>query len=45
MLNVYNLFNKLAVVELDSAAVPASGVANALTLNGRTVTASLRFSF
>ena len=45
LLNVYNLFNKLAFVELDSAAVPAGGIVNALTLNGRTITGSIRFSF
>jgi outer membrane receptor protein involved in Fe transport len=44
-LNVFNLFNKLAIVELDSAAVPAGGVANALTMNGRTVKGSIRVTF
>lgn len=45
MLNVYNLFNKLAIYQVDAAVVPASGVAQAKVLNGRTVTGSLRFSF
>ena len=44
-LNVYNLFNKLAIVELGSAAVPAGGVVNALTLNGRTVKGAIRITF
>lgn len=41
----YNVFDKLAFVNISSAAIPASGVVNAQTLNGRTVTGSLRFSF
>ncbi|WP_010546321.1 TonB-dependent receptor domain-containing protein [Sphingomonas elodea] len=44
-LNVYNVFNKLAFVSVNSAAIPASGVVTAQTLTGRTVTASVRFSF
>lgn len=44
-LNVYNVFDKLAFVSVNSAAVPASGVATAQTLNGRTITGSVRFSF
>ena len=44
-LNAFNVFDKLAIVQLASAAIPASGVANAQALNGRTVTASLRFDF
>jgi len=44
-LNVYNLFNRLAIVELDSAAVPAGGIANALTLNGRSVKGAIRITF
>lgn len=45
MLNVYNAFNRLALVTLDSAAIPAGGVVNAQVLNGRTVTGAVRFSF
>jgi len=44
-LNVYNVFDKLAFVSVNSAAIPASGVVTAQTLTGRTVTASVRFSF
>ncbi|UYY77648.1 TonB-dependent receptor domain-containing protein [Sphingomonas sp. R1] len=44
-LNVYNVFDKLAFVSVNSAAIPASGVVTAQTLTGRTITASVRFSF
>ncbi|KTF68612.1 TonB-dependent receptor domain-containing protein [Sphingomonas sp. HT-1] len=44
-LNVYNVFDKLAFVSVNSAAIPASGIVNAQTLTGRTITASVRFSF
>lgn len=44
-LNVFNLFNKLALVEVGSAAIPPTGVVNTQVLNGRTVSAALRFSF
>ncbi|MBC2667800.1 TonB-dependent receptor domain-containing protein [Novosphingobium piscinae] len=44
-LNAFNVFNKLAIVQLASAAIPAGGLTNAQVMNGRTVTGSLRFSF
>lgn len=44
-LNAFNVFNKLAVVQLGAAAIPATGVTNAQVMNGRTVTGSLRYSF
>ena len=44
-LNVYNVFNKLAVVSVGSAAIPALGVVNAQVLNGRMVSGALRLSF
>ncbi|MFM2370292.1 MAG: hypothetical protein RIS85_14, partial [Pseudomonadota bacterium] len=44
-INAFNVFNKLAIVQIASAAIPASGLANAQVMNGRTVTGSLRFSF
>lgn len=44
-LNAYNVFDKLALVQVGSAAIPASGIVNAQTLNGRTITGSVRFSF
>lgn len=44
-INTFNVFNKLAIVQLSSAAIPAGGIVNAQVLNGRTVTASLRYSF
>ncbi|WP_225206120.1 TonB-dependent receptor domain-containing protein [Novosphingobium huizhouense] len=44
-INAFNVFDKLAFVNISAAAIPASGVVSAQTLNGRTVTAMLRFSF
>jgi outer membrane receptor protein involved in Fe transport len=44
-LNAFNLFDTLAVVDIGASAVPPSGIANAQVMNGRTVTASLRYSF
>lgn len=43
--NAFNVFDKLAIVQLASAAIPAGGLTNAQVMNGRTVTASLRYSF
>jgi outer membrane receptor protein involved in Fe transport len=43
--NANNLFDKLAIVGIDDASVPATGVAKGHVLNGRTVSASLRFDF
>jgi outer membrane receptor protein involved in Fe transport len=44
-LNAFNLFDKLAIVQLASAVIPAGGLTNAQVMNGRTVTAALRLSF
>ena len=44
-LSAYNVFDKLGIVSLAAASIPASGVANAQVLNGRTVTGSLRLEF
>ncbi|MFC3099703.1 TonB-dependent receptor domain-containing protein [Altererythrobacter lauratis] len=44
-LNAFNVFDKLAIVQLASASIPPSGVINAQAMNGRTVTASLRYDF
>ncbi|MCE7796506.1 TonB-dependent receptor [Sphingobium sufflavum] len=43
--NVSNLFDKTALTEVYSAAVPASGIATARTLYGRLVSVSGRFFF
>ncbi|OYZ37040.1 MAG: hypothetical protein B7Y31_09750 [Novosphingobium sp. 16-62-11] len=43
--NAFNVFDKLAIVQLASAAIPVGGLTNAQVMNGRTVTASLRYSF
>ncbi|WP_374531152.1 TonB-dependent receptor domain-containing protein [Novosphingobium sp.] len=44
-LNAWNVFDKLGVVQVSAAAVPAGGLSNAQVINGRTLTASLRFNF
>jgi outer membrane receptor protein involved in Fe transport len=43
--NVSNLFDKTAITEVSSAAVPTSGYASVRTLYGRLVSASARFFF
>ena len=43
--NAFNVFDKLAIVQLASAVIPAGGLTNAQVMNGRTVTGSIRFSF
>jgi outer membrane receptor protein involved in Fe transport len=45
MLNVNNLFNKLALSDSEQAAIPASGVVLGRTYLGRTASATLRYSF
>lgn len=44
-LNAFNVFDELAVVQIAAPTIPASGLANAQVMNGRTVTASLRYAF
>lgn len=43
--NAFNVFDKLAIVQLASAVIPAGGLTNAQVMNGRTVTGSVRFTF
>ena len=43
--NAFNVFDELAVVGLQAPTIPASGLTNAQVMNGRTVTASLRYAF
>lgn len=43
--NAFNVFDKLAIVQLASAIIPAGGLTNAQVMNGRTVTGSISFSF
>ncbi|RZJ98187.1 MAG: TonB-dependent receptor [Novosphingobium sp.] len=43
--NANNLFNKLAIIEAQDTTIPATGIVQARTANGRTVSASLRFDF
>jgi outer membrane receptor protein involved in Fe transport len=45
MLNVNNVFNKLAMVDSEQAAIPASGVVIGRAYLGRTASATLRYSF
>jgi outer membrane receptor protein involved in Fe transport len=44
-LTAYNVFDEVAIVSLSSSAIPASGVVTAQTLNGRTISATLRYTF
>ncbi|HEX8470190.1 MAG TPA: TonB-dependent receptor, partial [Brevundimonas sp.] len=44
-LTAYNVFDEIAIVSINSSAIPASGVVSAQTLNGRTISASLRYTF
>jgi outer membrane receptor protein involved in Fe transport len=43
--NINNLFDKLALTEASDASIPATGVTLARTINGRTLSASLRYDF
>ncbi|WP_242120321.1 TonB-dependent receptor domain-containing protein [Sphingomonas lacusdianchii] len=43
--NASNLFDTLAITTFDEAAIPASGILRARPLNGRTVSATVRFDF
>lgn len=44
-LNANNLFDVLGLVEVDADFIPSSGVVTARTVNPRTISTSLRFSF
>jgi outer membrane receptor protein involved in Fe transport len=44
-LNAANLFDVLAITAIDDAVIPAVGVVKAHVLNGRTISASVRFDF
>ncbi|WP_324110516.1 TonB-dependent receptor domain-containing protein [Caulobacter sp.] len=45
MVNVNNLFNKMAFYELNQTAIPANGIGWGRAFNGRTISASARLSF
>lgn len=45
MLNVNNVFDKLAIIEISQTNVPASGVGWGRAANGRTISASARYNF
>jgi len=44
-ITAYNVFDKLALIQVGAGTLPAGGIVQAQNLNGRTVTASLRYSF
>ncbi|HEX7857864.1 MAG TPA: TonB-dependent receptor, partial [Sphingobium sp.] len=44
-LNANNVFNVLGLAEVTQASIPATGVVTARAINGRTLSASARFSF
>lgn len=43
--NANNVFNQAGFTEAEEASIPANGLVRARSINGRTVSASLRFSF
>ncbi|WP_430425211.1 TonB-dependent receptor [Phenylobacterium sp.] len=45
MLNVNNLFNKLALSDSEQGSIPATGVVLGRAYNGRTASATLRYTF
>jgi len=45
MVNAHNLFNTIGFFEISQATVPANGIGSGRAINGRTVTASLRYNF
>jgi outer membrane receptor protein involved in Fe transport len=45
MLNVNNLFDKLALADVEQATIPASGVVSGRAYLGRTASATLRYTF
>jgi outer membrane receptor protein involved in Fe transport len=45
MLNANNLFDTLGFAEITQGAIPASGLVTARAINGRTISASVRFGF
>jgi outer membrane receptor protein involved in Fe transport len=44
-LTAFNVFDEIAIVNIGASAIPTSGVVQAQTLNGRTISASLRYTF
>ena len=45
MVDAHNLFNTIGFFEISQATVPANGIGSGRAINGRTVTASVRYSF
>ena len=44
-LNANNLFNTKGFTEAEEGAIPANGIVRARSINGRTISASLKFDF
>jgi outer membrane receptor protein involved in Fe transport len=45
MINANNLFNKIGFFEISQSTIPANGIGSGRAINGRTVSASLRYNF
>jgi len=45
MVNVNNVFDKVAIIEISQTSVPANGVGWGRAANGRTISASVRYAF
>jgi hypothetical protein len=45
MVNANNLFDKVGFFEISQSTVPANGIGSGRAINGRTVSASLRYDF
>lgn len=45
MVNVNNVFDKVAIIEISQTTVPANGVGWGRAANGRTISASVRYAF
>ncbi|MCW1429951.1 TonB-dependent receptor domain-containing protein [Novosphingobium sp. JCM 18896] len=45
MVNAYNLFDKIGFFEISQSTVPANGIGSGRAINGRTVSAALRYDF
>ncbi|RZK03399.1 MAG: TonB-dependent receptor [Novosphingobium sp.] len=45
MVNAYNLFDKIGFFEISQSTVPANGIGTGRAINGRTISAALRYDF
>jgi outer membrane receptor protein involved in Fe transport len=44
-INANNLFDRMGITEAEEGAIPASGIVRARSINGRTISAAVRFDF